>query len=360
MNKKVRWVIVFLIIATFTVLGIYQFYPKSEKSEPTDLRAEARAANSRRVLNVNGMVIKEQKLIDDINMTAQLLPDEEVDLSFQTSGIITNINFKEGTEVKKGQLLAKVNDAPLQAQLQKLEAQLKLAEDRVFRQSALLQKDAVSQEAYQQVKTDLEALKADIQLVKANIDLTELRAPFDGIIGLRQISEGAYASPSTVLAKLTKIIPLKLEFYINEKNSNDVKPGTKLSFSIDNDLNTYYGQVYAVESRIDMNTYTLPARAIYPNHNGALKPGRYAKLKIVLREIDDAIAIPSQAIILEMGLDKVYVYRSGKAVPVTVTKALRTETQVQIVDGLHVGDTIITSGTLQLRAGMNVVLDNVL
>lgn len=360
MNKKVKWGIVFLIVAGLTILGLYRFYPKSSSEEQIDSRTAARMANSRRVLNVNGMVIQEQKLIDELAVTAKLLPDEEVDLSFQTSGVVTSINFQEGTQVKKGQLLAKVNDAPLQAQLMKLEAQMKLAEDRVFRQSTLLQKDAVSQEAYQQVTTDLEALKADIQLVKANIDLTELRAPFDGIIGLRLISEGAYASPSTVLATLTKIIPLKLEFAINEKESNDVKSGTKISFTIENDLNTYYGEVYAVESRIDINTYTLPVRARYSNYNGALKPGRYARVNIVKKEIDDAIAVPTEALIQELGMDKVFLYKSGKAVPVTVTKGLRTESQVQIVDGLNVGDTILTSGTLQLRTGMDVVLDNII
>lgn len=361
MNKRVKWGIIFLIVAGLTLLGFYRFYPKSNTSEEKiDSRTAARMANTRRVLNVNGKIIKEQKLIDQISMTGSLIPDEEVDLTFQTSGVVTNINFQEGTQIKKGQLLAKVNDAPLQAQLMKLEAQLKLAEDRVFRQSALLQKDAVSQEAYQQVKTDLEALKADIELVKANIDLTELRAPFDGIIGLRQISEGAYASPSTVLAKLTKVIPLKLEFYVAEKDAHYVKPGTKISFTIDNNLNTYYGEVYAIESRLEQGTFTLPARAIYPNYNGALKPGRYANIQLVKWEIDDAIVVPTEAIIPELGIDRVYVYKSGKATPVTVTKGLRTDSEVQILDGLHVGDTIITSGTLQLRTGMDVTLDNIL
>ena len=107
-------------------------------------------------------------------------------------------------------MLAKVNDSQLQAQLARLEAQMPLAEDRVFRQNALLQRDAVSKEAYEQVKTELATLHADIENVKASIAMTELRAPFDGVIGLRQVSTGAYASPTTVIAKLTKITPLKV------------------------------------------------------------------------------------------------------------------------------------------------------
>lgn len=144
------------------------------------------------------------------------MPDEEVDLSFETSGKIIDINFTEGSFVTKGQLLAKVNDSQLQAQLDRLKAQMPLAEDRVFRQNALLQRDAVSKEAYEQVKTELATLHADIENIKANIDMTELRAPFDGVIGLRQVSVGAYASPTTVIAKLTKITPLKVEFAVPE------------------------------------------------------------------------------------------------------------------------------------------------
>jgi RND family efflux transporter, MFP subunit len=359
MDKRVKWGIVFLIIAGFIALGFYRFYPKENKEITQDGRAAARASNASRVLNVNGMVVKQQTLIDDDNVTGRLFADEEVDLSFQTSGLVTHINFKEGTQVKQGSLLAKVNDAPLQAQLKKLEAQLKLAEDRVYRQSALLEKDAVSKEAYEQVKTDLESLKADIQLVKANIDLTELRAPFDGVIGLRQISEGAYASPSTVLAKLTKIVPLKLEFAVNEKNADFIKPGTKVAFTIEGNLNTFYGSVYATAAILDPITNTLPVRAIYPNYNGVLAPGRTAKIQIVMNEIKDAIAIPTQAIIPELGRSIVYLYKSGKAVPVTVTTGLRTDAQIQILDGIHEGDTIITSGTLQLRTGLNVSLDNI-
>lgn len=162
-------------------------------------------------------------MTDEFTTTGVLLPDEEVDLSFETSGKIVEINFEEGTSVKKGQLLAKVNDRQLQAQLQRLVSQLKLAEDRVFRQDALLKRDAVSKEAYEQVKTDLATLNADIEIVKANIELTELRAPFDGIIGLRQVSVGTYASPTTVVAKLTKIAPLKVEFSVPERYAKQIK-----------------------------------------------------------------------------------------------------------------------------------------
>ena len=315
--------------------------------------------NGKKILNVNAKVIKPQLLTDEYTTTGVLLPDEEVDLSFETSGKVIEINFEEGTPVKKGQLLAKVNDRQLQAQLQRLVSQLKLAEDRVFRQDALLKRDAVSKEAYEQVKTDLATLNADIEIVKANIALTELRAPFDGIIGLRQISVGSYASPTTIVAKLTKITPLKVEFSVPERYASQIKKGTNLNFRIEGKLDAFSAKVYAVESTIDPNLHQFTARALYPNTNRALLPGRYTSIQLKKEEIPNAIAIPTEAIVPEMGKDKVFLYKSGKAEPVEVTTGIRTDAEVQIVRGLQVGDTILTSGTLQLRLGLPVTLDNI-
>lgn len=359
MNKKLIWGVIALICAGLISYYAYRYFFKEESRPEPPVSARTAPGNRNRTLNVNAIVIKEQRLTQDYRDIGRLYPDEEVDLTFQTSGMITNINFTEGTYVKEGQLLAKVNDAPLQAQLQRLEAQVKLAEDRVYRQSALLEKDAVSKEAYEQVKTDLAILQADIDLVKANIALTELRAPFDGRIGLRQISEGAFASVSTVLAKLTKISPIKIEFSVNEQYANTIGVGTEISFTVDNNQNTFYGTVYAKESEIDRTTATLTIRAIYPNSNGVLVPGSTAYINIRVFDIPDAIAVPTEALKPEMGVDQVFLYKSGKAQPVTVTKGIRTESQVQIIDGLHVGDTLITSGILQLRTGLDVTLDNI-
>ena len=188
MNKKVKWGIIIFIGAGLIGGGIYSQLPKENKELAAADKVMSTNRNNKRILNVNAKIIKPQLLKDEIKISGSLLPDEEVDLSFETSGKIIEINFEEGSQVKKGQLLAKVNDRPLQAQLQRLVAQLKLAEDRVFRQNALLERDAVSKEAYEQVKTELATLNADIDLIEANIAQTELRAPFDGVIGLRQVS----------------------------------------------------------------------------------------------------------------------------------------------------------------------------
>ena len=359
MDKRLKWGLVAVIACGLVGWGIYSQLPKVNAELEQAEKDSAKGKEKSNVLNVNGRIIRTEKLTDEIVVTGELLPDEEVNLSFETSGQVVEINFKEGSHVKQGQLLAKVNDRKLQAELKRLESQLKLANDRVYRQRTLLQHDAVSQEAYEQVRTELATLQADIDIVKAEIELTELRAPFDGVIGLRQISVGAYASPTTIVSKLTRIIPLKVEFAVPEKYVNEVNPGTGLTFTIDGSLQNYSATVYAKESALDRNTHTLTVRAMYANPNGRLTPGCYASINLKKQEIQDAIAIPSEAIVPEMGKDKVFLYKSGKAQPVDVTVGLRTEDRVQVLRGLNVGDTLITSGTLQLRTGLSVVLDHV-
>jgi membrane fusion protein (multidrug efflux system) len=364
MTKKVKWGLV-IVIALF-VTGMIAYPSIKKKLQALGGADDAVAppveySLRRQALNINAEIVKQQALVDRIISIGSTLPDEEVDLSFESSGKLIAIYFKEGTEVKENDLLAKINDKPLQAQLKKLEAELPLAKDRVYRQRTLLEKDAVSQEAFEQVTTDYEKLMADIELVKANIAQTELRAPFDGVIGLRSVSEGAYATPATLIAKLTKISPLKIEFSIPERYASDVSEGTVITFSLetsDGVLREFRARVYAVESTIDMATRSLKVRATYPNENGAIQPGRYLSVEVAKQEIKNALAIPSEAIIPEMGKSIVYLYKSGKAQPVEVVTGLRTESHVQVQSGLSVGDTLITTGVMQLRTDMAVTIDN--
>ncbi|OQC59299.1 MAG: Multidrug resistance protein MdtA precursor [Bacteroidetes bacterium ADurb.Bin012] len=354
-----------MTIAAGVVILPLIFYPKikplwNKASEGGQLMPQRGAGRGNQPLFASGYVIIPVQMSEMIRSTGTLLPDEEVELTFETQGKVVGIYFDEGRRVKKGELLAKLNDAPLQAQLLKLQAQHKLTEEKVFRQKQLLDRDAISRESYDQVATELQTIEADIKLLEARISETELRAPFDGIIGLRLISEGAYATTQTPLARLVKISPLKLEFSIPERYAGDVSPGFPVKFSIDGISKEFQADVYAIDPKIEINTRTIVVRAYYPNKNEELKPGRFTSVSLLLSQIDNAVAVPSEALIPEMNGVKVFVYRNGKAEQVRVTTGLRTESQIEIKSGLKFGDTLLTTAILQLRQGIPVKLDTLI
>ncbi len=358
MNKKIRPYLTALLV--IVIAGIV-FYPKlrplfsGSQDDPGVLERGGPQA-----LNVDALIINQQRMVELINSSGTLMPDEEVDLSFETSGKIVNLNFEEGSRVAEGQLLAKINDLPLQAQLLKLQAQKKLAEEREYRQRSLLSRDAISQESYDLAATELQSIEADIKLVQARIAETELRAPFDGIIGLRHVSEGAFVNVNTQIARLIKSNPLKIEFAIPERYSGEIQPGFPLRFFIDGVSDTLVARVYAVEPMVDIRTRNIVVRARYYDPHERIKPGRFVSVQLELSEINNAIAIPTEALIPEMEGDRVFVYRSGVAESVDVNTGLRTEDLIQITDGLYPGDTLVTTGILQVRQGMPLTLDNIL
>lgn len=359
MKKSIKYSLYAAMVIVIAGAGYWYNQPhvNAELQQESGPIQKGTGGRGNRVLNVNGKLLHPQLLTDEFVTTGLILPDEEVSLSFETSGKIVDISFEEGTTVHKGDVLAKVNDKPLQAQLKRLEAQLGLARNRVYRQEQLFKKDAASQEAYEEAKTSLATLEADIEVVKTNIGLTELHAPFDGVIGLRQVSVGAYATPSTVVAKLTKITPLKIEFSVPERYAIQIHKGINMDFKVEGFQNPFHAQVYAVESSVDKDQHVFTARGHYANADKKLLPGQYASILLKKEEIPNAIVIPSEAIVPEMGVDKVYLYKSGKAMPVEIVAGIRTAGEVQVLSGLVVGDTIITSGTLQLRMGLPVILD---
>jgi membrane fusion protein, multidrug efflux system len=361
MNKKLRTTITIFIIVFLSGLVLYPKYkPFLVKKMKRQNNFQEPIRQTQPKLNAVGYLIVSTHMSELINSTGTLRPDEEVDLSFETSGKIVGINFTEGTRVKKGDLLAKINDRPLQAQLEKLQVQLKMSEAKEFRQRSLLDRDAISQESYDQVQTDVQSIKADIDLIKARISETELRAPFDGIIGLRYLSEGSYATSSTKIARLIKISPLKIEFSIPEKYASEIKIGYPITFNVDGTNQIFNASVYAVDPKIDIETRTIVLRALYPNKNEELKSGRYAGITLQMSQIDNTIAIPTEALIPEMDGETVFIYKNGKAQSVKVNTGLRTEAKIQITNGLKFGDTLITTGIMQLRQNLPIVLDTVI
>lgn len=349
---------IILLASILLFIGLVIFLSSHKNNLEENNKTRHLASRNIAPLEVTYDVIKYSTLDDNFYTIGSTLASEEVNLSFEASGKIVAIYFKEGTHVKKGTLLAKSNDAPLQAQLKKLQAQLELQIARVRRQKQLLDKEAISKDAYEQSLTEQAGIEADIDLVKANINLTELRAPFDGMLGLKNVSEGQYMTPDLVVTKLTQISPLKIEFAINERLANDLKVGKHITFRLQESTQRYDAIIYAVSSQIDTKTRTLTARALYTNKNQSIKPGRSINVEVQLNTIQNAIIVPSEAMISEMGRDIVYVYRNGVAKLVEVTKGMRTEAKVQVLQGLKVGDTLITSGTMQLRDDSKVTLKN--
>lgn len=352
MSKGIKYTILGVVTLVCAALAYNAFVPRENKG----LKEGAGKPQEKqdKTLNVRAVVLHPLLLTDGLAMSGSLIPDEEVSLSFETSGKITGIFFKEGSRVEKGQLLAKINDASLQADLRRKEAQLRLVQDRLYRTKALLEKEAVSKEAFQEAEANLSTLRAEIDGVKAEIDRTELRAPFSGFIGLRQVSVGAFATTQTVVAMLTKRSPLKVEFSVPERYAGTLPDGAALEFTVEGDLSPRKARVYASDSRVDDATRTFTVRALYDNSDGTLVPGRYVNVRLTTREFERALAVPSEAVVSEMGVDKVFLCRNGKAEPVEISKGLRTDALVQVLRGLSEGDTVITSGTMQLRAGQPV------
>lgn len=346
-HKFMIWggVILLLMIIIFLPKVLQSRKNADEKQRKTVLQQAAR---------VKIMVIKSGMIREYLKTTGTLLADEEVDLTFEGQGKIETISFREGSHVKKGAVLSKLNDDDLQAQLVKLNLQNNLLQERLNRQKILLAREAISQESYDQLMTDLQSNEAEIKLIRVQIDKTEIKAPFDGIIGLRYVSEGAYVSQNTRIARLVKNQPLKIEFAVPERYAGAIKVGNELSFQLDNTDEKYAARVYAMEPAVDPGTRTMTLRALYPNTDSRLQPGRFVSVLLIIREKKDAVQVPTEAIIPELGGEKVFTVVNGRAVSIPVTIGMRTPEAVEIIGGLHAGDSVVISGIMQLRADMPV------
>lgn len=305
-------------------------------------------------LPVNATIAKPSYLTSGIRSAGSLLANEEVDIVSKVSGKVTGVYFKEGSTVKKGQLLVKIYDEDLQAQLRRTEIQEKLLSEKLERQRILLTKDAVSRESFDQLQTDYNVSLADINLLKVRIAETEVRSPFNGVIGFRYVSEGSYVQPSVKIAHLIDPSVLKLEFAISEKYVSADLMGKRISFQTEGYTDEFFATVYAVDYRIDPTTRTIGLRARYNNRDRRLVPGMFASLTLITDENQNALQIPTEAIVPEMNEKMVWVARSGRARLVPVVTGTRTASMIEVVSGLAAGDTVLTTGLMQLRENMAV------
>lgn len=311
-------------------------------------------------LPVSAEVLKPRMLEQSLRAAGSLMASEEVDVTTEISGLVKSIHFEEGTRVKKGDLLVRINDDELQAQREKAIHQKKLIEEKVERQRVLLEKEAVSRESFDQVQTDLLVIEAELRLLDTRIEKTYIKAPFDGTVGFRYVSPGSYLQPGLRVARLVKSSPLRIEFSIPERYQSEILLGRTVNFTVAGYNDDFVARVYAVEPKVDARTRSIVLRANYPNENYKLLPGMFANIRLIIRTEDNALQIPSEAIIPQMDGERVYVYRNGRAVLTGISTGIRTEQMVQVTEGLVAGDTLITSGMLQLRTGMPVTVNNLI
>ena len=306
-------------------------------------------------MTVSGVVVAPQPLDNVINSSGTVLGSESVDLAAEPGGIVVAILFKEGAHVKKGDLLIKLNVEDFEAQLQKTELQIQLAAELAEHQKQLLQNKNTSQEQYDTAVNSLATLRADSANLVAAIRKREIRAPFDGVIGLRYVSEGSYVIPPTTrIASIQKINPLKVDFAIPEKYAGRVHVGDPVKFHSDEMKLEFSGTVYAIEPQIDPTTRTLQLRAMCENKGETIYPGGYVHVELRLKEPGGALMVPTQAIVPVLKGQTVLVRKNGVVASVVVKTGIRTPSVIQITDGLSAGDTVITTGILQLRPGMPV------
>ena len=310
-------------------------------------------------LSVNGFVVVSQRLKEDIVSSGSLLAAEQVDIYPEISARITQLNIREGQPVTKGALLVKLFDADLRAQLQKLQAQADNARRTEDRNKQLLARGGISQQEYDIVTTNLRSSLADIELVRANLQRTEIRAPFSGVIGLRNVSAGAVVSPSTLIARLQQITSLKLDFSIPEKYGQSVRNGSPISFSVDGAKEPSQGVVYAIEPGVEEETRNLRIRARINNTSAKFRPGTFARVTLTIQN-EQSLVVPTQAVIPQTRTNQVILVRNGKAIFKDVTTGLRTAGSIQILSGVQAGDTIATTGLMFLKPDAPVKVGRVI
>ncbi|WP_009032898.1 efflux RND transporter periplasmic adaptor subunit [Indibacter alkaliphilus] len=356
MKKQTKILLTVAIIAVVAVIFIYprkdQIFGNASQGSSSPTGGTAGAGQ---VLPVNVVELRPERLENNLSVTGTVLPNETVNLRPEISGLVTKIAFREGEFVKKGTPLVYLNDDELRAQYQRLEYTKKLFESQENRQKQLLEKEAISQEEYDIVLNQFNTNLSDMNLIEAQLNKTVVRAPFDGILGLRQVSEGSVISTTDVIASIVNIDPIKIEFSIPERYAGMVELGSKIFFSSEAGGQQVEGTVYAFEPTIDSGTRTLRLRATSPNRDRKFLPGMFVRIKFVLGVEENAFLVPAESVVPELNGYKVFVSNAeGVVEEKQVSIGTRTETQVQIVDGLKEGDLVLTTGVLQVRTGMTV------
>jgi membrane fusion protein, multidrug efflux system len=353
-NRSIMKKYLSLFSASFLLFtGLSSCHVGSKKKDTESRRPLA-------LLSVEGFVVHPSLLIETIQVAGTLKPFEETVLMPEVAGRVVMVNLPEGKFVKKGTLLVKLFDGELQAQLKKAQTQLQLAEQTEKRQGELLKVSGISQFDYDQTVFQVNSIKDDIDLLKVQIGKTELVAPFDGVIGLKNISVGAQVTSSTSLVTIRNVNRLKIDFSVPEKYSRDIVPGKKVLYTVEGDTLQYDAEVMATEEGIESSTRNLKVRAVDEHPTPSLKPGAFARVVLDLNQHPDALMVPTQAIIPQARGKKIIVARNGKAVFIPVLTGIRKEATIEVLKGIKNGDTVVTTGIVFLKPNADLKFSKVI
>lgn len=342
-----------LIFAGLIILALIlvKFLFFSSKPETAGAGGGAKRPSAPRL---NTVVIGYEENSSSISASGSTLANDHVEIRSEISGIITRLNIPEGGVVQKGFLIAKIKDDDILAQLKKIELEEALAAQTETRHRKLLDINAISKEEYEISQNKVLTLQADKDLLKVQLARTEIRAPFTGKLSLKNISLGAYVTPANVITTLTQYNPIKIDFTTPERYINDIRVGSTIRFKTDASAEVHTANVIAIDPSIDASLRTLKVRALARNPENTLIPGMFVNVTVDIKR-SQSIMVPTEAVIPVVDGMEVFIKRNGKAQIVKVETGYRDVSKVEVLKGLSIGDTVITSGLITLKAGDPVV-----
>jgi membrane fusion protein (multidrug efflux system) len=294
---------------------------------------------------VEVIVASAEDVASSLEVNGSVLSNEMVELRPEISGRLVYLNIPDGASVKAGTILAKVNDADLQAQLEQQKIQLDLAVKTEKRLSNLLKVNGVNQADYDVALSQVNTYQANIKVLNAQIDKTVIRAPFAGELGLRVVSPGAYVTPQTLIGTLQQSDKVKIDFTVPETYASIINKGDKVKIQTNASAESLDAIVSAIEPQINSVTRNIKVRAML--NSGIIHPGSF--VKVLLDQNRKGIMVPTNAIIPDALSNQVVVVRNQKAVFVNVETGLRNATLVELTSGVNPGDSVIVSGMLFVR-----------
>ena len=341
-------------LAAGAALGLY--VPRWLSNSGAPVTPLAQPGVTPAAVRVETAKVVETPFARGIAAVGSLRSDESVVLRPEVAGRIQHIDFKEGEAVRAGQTLVRLDDSVPRAELDQARANLALAQSQFRRAQALQGRGFVSQQARDEAASSLKVQQAAAALAQARLDKMTIRAPFAGIVGLRDVSVGDYVNQGQDLAPLEAIDPLKVDFRVPEMYFSKVGVGQTLSVRLDAlPGEQRQGVVYAVSPLVDAGGRSILLRATVANPDSVLRPGMFARVQLLFGQ-EKALAVPEAALSPSGQTQYVFRVRDGVAQRVEVTVGERREGRVELLTGVGAGDEVVVAGLQRLTDGAPVTI----